>query len=75
MLTILEIAGSLDYISELISRYGIIGAAAGSLLFLRVNISSVINYPDEKEKTYQKYAIRLIVENKSMKILTQDLKR
>ena len=37
-LTILGGAGALDHISELISRYGIIGAAAGSLLFLRVNI-------------------------------------
>ena len=32
-LTILGGAGSLDHISELISRYGIIGAAAGSLCF------------------------------------------
>ena len=61
-LTILGGAGSLDHISELISRYGIIGAAAGSLFVFKGKYRAVlINYPDKKEKeTYQKYAIRLI---------------
>ena len=50
-LTILGGAGSLDHISELISRYGIIGAAAGSLFVFKGKYRAVlINYPDEKEK-------------------------
>ena len=50
-LTVLGGAGSLNHIGELISKYGIIGAAAGSLFVFKGKYKAVlINYPDEKEK-------------------------
>jgi imidazole glycerol-phosphate synthase subunit HisF len=50
-LTILGGAGSLDDIGELIHRFGIIGAAAGSLFVFKGKYRAVlINYPDQKEK-------------------------
>ncbi len=50
-LTVLGGAGSLNHIEELISKYGIIGAAAGSLFVFKGKYKAVlINYPDEKDK-------------------------
>jgi cyclase len=54
-MTVLGGAGSLKDIEKLISRYGIIGAGAGSLfVFKGVYKAVLINYPDhaEKEKLY-----------------------
>ena len=49
--TILGGAGSLDDISELVGRFGIIGAAAGSLFVFKGKYRAVlINYPDQKLK-------------------------
>ena len=59
-LTVLGGAGSLDDISNLIKRYKIIGAGAGSLFVFKGKYKAVlINYPNQLEK------IALI--NKSMK--------
>jgi cyclase len=50
-LTVLGGAGSLDDFKELISRYGIIGAAAGSLFVFKGRYRAVlINYPNRAEK-------------------------
>ena len=50
-LTVLGGAGSLNDIERLIDRYGIIGAAAGSLFVFKGPYKAVlINYPDTKEK-------------------------
>lgn len=50
-LTVLGGAGSLDDFKELISRYGIIGAAAGSLFIFKGRYRAVlINYPNRAEK-------------------------
>lgn len=50
-LTVLGGAGSLDDLKELLSRYGIIGAAAGSLFVFKGKYRAVlINYPNQAEK-------------------------
>lgn len=50
-LSVLGGAGSLDDIANLIKRYGIIGAAAGSLFVFKGKYRAVlINYPDRAEK-------------------------
>lgn len=50
-LTVLGGAGSLDDISGLIQRFGIIGAAAGSLFVFKGKYRAVlINYPSHEEK-------------------------
>jgi cyclase len=50
-LTVLGGAGSLDDLKELIRRYGIIGAAAGSLFVFKGRYRAVlINYPNRAEK-------------------------
>jgi cyclase len=50
-LTVLGGAGSLDDIRSLVSRYGIIGAAAGSLFVFKGKYRAVlINYPSPEEK-------------------------
>lgn len=50
-LTVLGGAGSLDDIRSLVSRYGIIGAAAGSLFVFKGKYRAVlINYPGLEEK-------------------------
>lgn len=57
-MTVLGGAGSLDNIGELISKYGIIGAAAGSLFVFKGKYRAVlISYPNksEKEELIKKY--------------------
>jgi len=50
-LTVLGGAGSLNDIEQLIDRYGIVGAAAGSLFVFKGPYKAVlINYPNAKEK-------------------------
>jgi imidazole glycerol-phosphate synthase subunit HisF len=50
-LTVLGGAGSYDHINELICRFGVIGAAAGSLFVFKGKYRAVlINYPNRKEK-------------------------
>jgi cyclase len=50
-LTILGGAGSLDHIRQLLSRFGQLGAAAGSLFVYRGKFKAVlINYPNAQEK-------------------------
>jgi cyclase len=50
-LTVLGGAGSLDDIRSLVSRYGVIGAAAGSLFVFKGKYRAVlINYPSLEEK-------------------------
>lgn len=50
-LTVLGGAGSLDDISKLFARFGIIGAAAGSLfVFKGIYKAVLINYPNKQEK-------------------------
>lgn len=50
-ITVLGGAGSLDDIKKLISRYGIIGAAAGSVFVFKGKYRAVlINYPNRAEK-------------------------
>jgi len=50
-LTVLGGAGSLNDIKRLIDRYGILGAAAGSLFVFKEPYKAVlINYPDAKDK-------------------------
>jgi cyclase len=50
-LTVLGGAGSLGDVKELINRYGIVGAAAGSLFVFKGKYSAVlINYPNSAEK-------------------------
>ena len=50
-LTVLGGAGNLSHIEELISKYGIIGAAAGSIFVFKGKYKAVlINYLNEKEK-------------------------
>lgn len=50
-MTVLGGAGSLDNIKELISKHGIIGAAAGSLfVFKGIYRAVLINYPGQEEK-------------------------
>jgi len=50
-MTVLGGAGSLDNIKKLISKYGIIGAAAGSLfVFKGIYRAVLINYPGKEEK-------------------------
>jgi cyclase len=50
-ITVLGGAGSLDDIGRLISKFGIIGAAAGSLfVFKGVYRAVLINYPNREEK-------------------------
>ena len=50
-LTVLGGAGSLNDLEELISEFGIIGAAAGSLFVFKGKYRAVlINYPNEEEK-------------------------
>ncbi|VAW82561.1 Similar to imidazole glycerol phosphate synthase cyclase subunit (LPS cluster) [hydrothermal vent metagenome] len=44
-------AGSLEHINELVTRFGVIGAAAGSLFVFKGKYRAVlINYPDQQEK-------------------------
>jgi len=51
-LTVLGGAGSLEDIRSLVSRYGIIGAAVGSLFVFKGKYRAVlINYPSRQEKT------------------------
>lgn len=51
-LTVLGGAGKLEHIEELIERYGIIGAAAGSLFVFKGKYRAVlINYPNQEEKS------------------------
>lgn len=57
-LTVLGGAGTIEHIEKLISRYGIIGAAAGSLFVFKGKYRAVlINYPnrEEKSKLFQNY--------------------
>ena len=50
-ITVLGGAGSLDDIERLIKRYGIVGAAAGSIFVFKGKYRAVlINYPDRGEK-------------------------
>lgn len=50
-LTVLGGAGSLDDLKDLVNRYGIIGAAAGSLFVFKGKYRAVlINYPNRAEK-------------------------
>ncbi len=50
-LTVLGGAGSYDHINELICRFGVIGAAAGSLFVFKGKYRAVlINYPNRNEK-------------------------
>ena len=50
-LTILGGAGSHEHIRQIVSRYGVIGAAAGSLFVFKGKYRAVlINYPNEEEK-------------------------
>ena len=50
-LTVLGGAGSLDDIGQLIKKFGVIGAAAGSLfVFVGVYKAVLINYPNPEEK-------------------------
>ncbi len=50
-ITVLGGAGSLDDLGQLIKKYGIIGAAAGSLfVFKGIYRAVLINYPDRAEK-------------------------
>jgi cyclase len=50
-ITILGGAGTLSEIEELISKFGIIGAGAGSLFVFKGKYRAVlINYPDRNEK-------------------------
>jgi len=50
-MTVLGGAGSLEHIGELISKYGIIGAAAGSLFVFKGKYRAVlISYPNKTEK-------------------------
>ena len=50
-ITVLGGAGTMDDIGHLIKRYGIIGAAAGSLFVFKGRYKAVlINYPNEEEK-------------------------
>ena len=50
-ITILGGAGNLDNIQSLISKYGVIGAAAGSLFVFKGKFKAVlINYPSQKQK-------------------------
>ena len=50
-LTVLGGAGSLDDIGELIKKYTIVGAAAGSIFVFKGKYKAVlINYPNDKEK-------------------------
>nr|MBI1232813.1 imidazole glycerol phosphate synthase subunit HisF [Cytophagales bacterium] len=50
-LTVLGGAGSIDDIRELVDKYSIIGAAAGSLFVFKGKFRAVlINYPSEQEK-------------------------
>ena len=50
-LTVLGGAGSLQDIGQLIKKYGIIGAAAGSLfVFKGIYKAVLINYPSSAEK-------------------------
>ena len=49
--TVLGGAGSLDDISDLVGRFGIIGAAAGSLFVFKGKYRAVlINYPTRQQK-------------------------
>lgn len=57
-MTVLGGAGSLEHIGELISKHGIIGAAAGSLFVFKGKYKAVlISYPNKNEKNQlvQKY--------------------
>ncbi len=59
-MTVLGGAGSLEHIGQLISKYGIIGAAVGSLFVFKGKYRAVlINYPNktEKEELIKKYFI------------------
>jgi imidazole glycerol-phosphate synthase subunit HisF len=50
-MTVLGGAGSFDHIKELVSKYKIIGAAAGSLFVFKGKYKAVlISYPDKIEK-------------------------
>ena len=50
-LTVLGGAGSLDDIGELIKKYTIVGAGAGSIFVFKGKYKAVlINYPNDKEK-------------------------
>jgi cyclase len=57
-LTVLGGAGDLEHIGKLIQKYGIIGAAAGSLFVFKGKYKAVlINYPnwDEKDGLINQY--------------------
>ncbi|MEE9905288.1 MAG: AglZ/HisF2 family acetamidino modification protein [Chlorobium sp.] len=61
-LTVLGGAGSLEDIEALVKRYGIIGAAAGSIFVFKGKYRAVlINYPNRKEKValYQRAGFQL----------------
>ena len=50
-LTVLGGAGNLDHIGKLISKYGVIGAAAGSIFVFKGKYKAVlITYPNDQEK-------------------------
>ena len=50
-MTVLGGAGSLDDLGNLIKKYSIIGAGAGSLFVFKGKYRAVlINYPNQKEK-------------------------
>jgi len=50
-ITVLGGAGTLEHIKEVISRYKIIGVAAGSLFVFKGKYNAVlINYPNREEK-------------------------
>lgn len=60
-ITVLGGAGTLEHIGEMISKHGIIGAAAGSLFVFKGKYRAVlINYPNqaEKEELIQHYFIQ-----------------
>ncbi len=69
-ITVLGGAGSLSDIGNLINRYGIIGAAAGSLFVFKGKYRAVlINYPNysEKEALIQKYFLPTLNETTNPK--------
>ena len=50
-MTVLGGAGSLEHVAELIRRFGLVGAAAGSLfVFKGVYRAVLINYPSRADK-------------------------
>ena len=74
-MTVLGGAGSLDDLGNLIKKYSIIGAGAGSLFVFKGKYRAVlINYPNQKEKNRTNRNIYGLVNDIIMKVLTQNLK-